>query len=302
MIKSPFTDQAAVLEKRISPFVIEQGYRSNYNIEVRNLLQGKEIQLYRCETTGFRFFYPLDIAGDGQFYSKLQKYDWYYRPWKWEHEFCKRIIRKGSKILEVGCAKGDFLRRIKEDLGVEVVGLELNKEAIAEGERDGTLQGIHIVDETIQDHAKSNKGRYDLVCSFQVLEHIPDVSSFLQAKIDCLKENGRLVIAVPNNDSFIKFDEGDSLNQPPHHMGLWNPDSLKSLEEIFNIKLIKIYFEPLQEIHFQWFYFVQIRRIYTRSKFIGKVIEKLTQSFYKPFLRLSRSFIKGHTMIAVFEK
>lgn len=298
MIKSPITGQAVVLEKRISPFKIQEKYRNNYGIEVEDLLKGQEIELYRCETTGFKFFYPFDVAGDGQFYSKLQVFDWYYMPWKWEHELCKKIINQGSKVLEVGCAKGDFLRRVKEEIGVKVVGLELNKKAIKEGKRNG----LPIVDETIQAHAINNKGKYDVVCSFQVLEHISDVNSFLQAQIDCIKENGRLIIAVPNNDSFIKYDEGNTLNHPPHHMGLWTPGSVKSLEKVFNIKLAGIYFEPLQEIHFQWFYYVQIRRLHAKNELIGKAVERLTKPFYKFFLRLTKGYIKGHTMLAVFDK
>ena len=254
--------------------------------------------MYKCESSGFRFYYPFDINGDALFYSKLQKYDWYYIPWKWEHEICKGMIRKGSKILEVGCGKGSFLKKIYQEKGAEITGLELNKEAIREGEKNG----VPILDETIQNHALKNNEQYDMVCSFQVLEHISDVNSFIQAKLDCLKKNGKLVIAVPNNDSFIKFDKTNLLNLPPHHMGLWNPCSVKALGKVFNIKLERIYLEPLQEVHFPWYFFTQISRIQGRNKFIGKIVEKLSLPVYKPFLQLTNRFIVGQTMLAVFEK
>ncbi|MDQ3535802.1 MAG: class I SAM-dependent methyltransferase [Bacteroidota bacterium] len=297
MVKSPLTGKEAIIEKEIDPAEIEEGYKNNFCIEVNYLIKGKNIQLYNCIDSGFRFFYPPDISGDGKFYAALQKFDWYYIPWKWEHEICKSFILKNYKVLEVGCAKGDFLKRIIEEVNVEAIGLELNKEAILEGKKNN----ITILDETVQEHATKHKEEYDVVCSFQVLEHISEVKSFIQAQVDCLKEKGKLIISVPNNDSFINLDY-NLLNLPPHHMGLWNPDSIKSLENIFNIKLMKIYVEPLQEIHFQWYYYNHIKKLHSKNIFFGKLIEKLTKPFYKRFLSIIKNFIKGHTILAVFEK
>lgn len=299
MILSPLDNvSGVVLIKEISPIFIIEEYK-RMDIDIYDFFQNtSKIFAYECRKSGYIFFYPFNLAGDGFFYEKLMRFDWYYNDWKWEHEICKKIINKNSKVLEVGCAKGDFLGRIKVELGADVTGLELNKKAISQGKR----KGVPVFGETIQDHAIRNKEKYDVVCSFQVLEHISDVNSFLQSQVECLKKNGKLVIAVPNNDSFIKFDNDGILNFPPHHMGLWSPASIKSLENIFNIKLVGIYFEPLQEIHFPWFYFTQIRRLQANNKFIGKVVEKLTTPFYKPFLRLTKNLIKGHTMLAVFQK
>lgn len=44
------------------------------------------ISIYHCNDTGYRFYYPLDMSGDSKFYEFFQKFDWYYMPWKWEHE------------------------------------------------------------------------------------------------------------------------------------------------------------------------------------------------------------------------
>ena len=85
-------------------------------------------------------------------------------------------------------------------------------------------RGITVVEELLSDHSKT----YDVVTAFQVLEHIADPLPFLKNCIDALNPGGLLVIAVPNNDAFIRFADLP-LNEPPHHVGLWSPRSLASL-------------------------------------------------------------------------
>jgi len=36
-------------------------------------------------------------------------------PWKWEHQKSTDFISKGMKVLEVGCAEGQFLSRVSKE-------------------------------------------------------------------------------------------------------------------------------------------------------------------------------------------
>jgi len=40
---------------------------------------------------------------------------------------------------------------------------------------------------------------------------------------------------------------------PPHHMGLWNEEVFKNIAKVFNLKFVKVHFEPLQEYHKEYF-------------------------------------------------
>ena len=73
----------------------------------------------------------------------------------------------------------------------------------------------------IEDHADQRPGHYDAVTSFQVLEHVTEPASFLRACVKALRPGGRLLLGVPNNDSFLGLLEDNWLNMPPHHMSLW---------------------------------------------------------------------------------
>ena len=199
--------------KSISTKEIIKKY-DKFGFDARHLFSNKkEIAIYECLKTSYRFYYPFDVAGDSAFYEFFQKFDWYYMPWKWEHEITKTYLQNDISVLEVGCAHGAFLKKINELYNLKnCIGLELNESTPAEH------TNWKVINQTVQDYAKTNQEKFDLVCSYQVLEHIADVHSFINAKVGCLKKGGKLIISVPNNESFIK--DTDTLNLPPPSYGV----------------------------------------------------------------------------------
>lgn len=275
------------------------GYKKQFNIDVQKYFKSlNEIYIYECESTKLRFYYPFDIDGDSAFYELLQKFDWYYMPWKWEHERTKHLFKGNEKILEVGSGGLGFVEKM-HNAGYHITGLELNKTSIQKAKKIG----LRVLEESIEAHAESNYQKYDAVCSFQVLEHVTQVSSFVSAKIDCLKPGGKLIIAVPNNDSFIKYTKNFLLNSPPHHMGLWNITSLKSMANLFNLKVEKVFYEPLQNYHMESYLNLMIQENISKTRLLKKVFYKLKlKRLFKYWVTKNRNLIKGHSMLIVFIK
>jgi len=287
------------IQERISTDKVIDGYKRVYDFDCSYLFEDvDEINLYKCEETGFRFYSPQSISGDSKFYEYFENFDWYYLKWKWEHAESLEYIKGDSRVLEVGCGRGDFITKVHQDIGAKTVGLELNKNSAKSNPE-------LIVEESIQEHAEKKQGFYDVVCSFQVLEHISDVGSFLKAKAKSLKPGGTMIICVPNNDSFIKLDHFNLLNMPPHHMGLWNEKSLRSLAKVLGLKHVKTSFEPLQEYHLDYFFRLKCTSIlgvklsYYFTTFINKL--KLKSWVYSLIRKRSKK-IKGHSIFIAFKK
>jgi 2-polyprenyl-3-methyl-5-hydroxy-6-metoxy-1,4-benzoquinol methylase len=301
-IFSPFIkDKKAVLIRKIRASKVIKSYNLYLKIDVKRFFKNTHfISLYECKDSGFQFYYPFNTDGDGKFYEDLSRFEWYYSSWKWEHEQVKKIIKPEFKILEVGCAKGAFLEKISNQLTQAPVGLELNENAVDEGMK----KGLNIQNQTLSEHVLVNIGVYDLVCSFQVVEHISDVKGFLLDKVRALNKGGLLVFSVPNNDSFIKNDPFPILNMPPHHMGLWNKKSISFLEKVFPLKLVSLQEEPFDERQYNYYIKIKLTNLF-QSQFLATLIMKL--SLHKPFFNRSKiikqlSSMSGHSILAIFEK
>lgn len=297
--RSPLTNNDTVKIASIETKEIVKNYFDKFQLDVSEYFKdyGK-ISIYECVQTGYKFYYPFDIYGDSKFYEYFQQYDWYYMPWKWEHETTYKLLGKRQQILEVGSGGLGFMEKIK-NFGFNITGLELNNTSVITGQK----KGLNVLNESIQDHSIKNFEKYDLVCSFQVLEHITEVHSFIKAQVDCLKIGGKLIISVPNNSSFIRFTNGGVLNSPPHHMGLWDAKSLTNLASLFNLNVYKIIYEPLQEYHTDWYVSTKLEILMKKNKFSNFLFGSWNiKKLYSWFVRKFRLNIHGHSILIIYEK
>ncbi|MGQ9898222.1 MAG: class I SAM-dependent methyltransferase [Acidobacteriota bacterium] len=213
-------------------YLVER-YRQEVEIDVTDYFHGlSKVDIYACTVTGYRFYYPFTVVGREDLYTQLARFSWYYtdRP---EHAIAERYLRPSDRVLEIGCGAGFFLRRLAARR-IRAVGLDLNRSAVANC-RDAGLDA-HL--ETIEDHAAAHPQAYDAVCAFHILEHVVEVHRFLKAAIASLRPGGKLIIAVPNSAACIYgVCRYTILNAPPHHMGLWEPASLRALARGFPLQL-----------------------------------------------------------------
>ena len=295
LVPGQFADQVGNIS--VNYLIKEYG---KYNIDIRRFfLNMEEISIFMCRASGYKFYYPMSTTGDSSFYEDLQNFDWYYMPWKWEHEESIPYIENGLAVLEVGCAHGAFLSAISERFKLSsAVGLELN-----ESVKD-CLGAVKIYNQTIQEYKKNNSEKFDVVCTYQVLEHIADVRSFLDSAIECLRPGGKLIISVPNNESFVGVSRS-VMNMPPHHVGLWSENSLKYLEKIYPIKIMEVIFEPLQDYHVDSYIsaFVYGGKSSIISR-LRKRFDKLTGRYdkFRHEISSKKKSLMGHTILVAFQK
>lgn len=216
-------------------------YREQEQIGVSRFFLGvDEVSILECGDTGYRFYYPFTVVGDERFYQELAsirnhvglEYD---RDWSEDHEFALENICENERVLEVGCNTGKFLERAREKTK-HVIGLEFNSEAAAVARG----KGLNISNLDIAILATNEPEGFDVICAFQVLEHIPNAGEFLRACLKALKPGGKLIFSVPNNEPYFqRFSKYEVLNLPPHHMGLWNYDTFRQAARFFDLALEK---------------------------------------------------------------
>ena len=217
-------------------------YGKDFGIDVSSEFGSlSEIGFYHCTDSDLKFFYPM-VTGSEKFYEGLQKHDWYYQDDKSEFSFASQFIKEADRVLEVGSGKGAFAERITTK---DYLGLEFSQEA----KKLAAERGLKVINESIQNHAAANPAKYDVVCAFQVLEHVSEIHSFIKSSITCLKPGGLLIYSVPSADSYLSLASNSILNMPPHHVSWWSDACLKYVARMFRLDIISIEHEELAEIH-----------------------------------------------------
>ena len=135
---------------------------------------------------------------------------------------------KNSDILDVGCGTGfllDYLKKYSKSKS----GVEKNKEFLKFLRKSG-----HIAYSDLQQLDK----KYELITSFNVIEHVDNVISFIKSMYNLLKKNGTLIIETPNsNDILLDLvgDEFKSFYYRIQHRNYFNEKSLNNLMKLCGI-------------------------------------------------------------------
>ncbi len=104
----------------------------------------------------------------------------------------------GGRLLDVGCATGNFLYEMARSGRWQVEGVEPNAEAACYG-REHLGLTIHVGELTAVDLPP---GTYDVITMWNVFEHLHDPMANLQALARLLKPGGWFVFSIPNLDSW----------------------------------------------------------------------------------------------------
>lgn len=205
-------------------------YYAGLGIDIRPMYPPlSKMYLMQSAVSDLLFFFPR-IPGPAEFYDALSRKDWYHDPERSEFDHVVASIQPGERVLDVGCGTGAFAERLS---GVSYRGLEFNPRAVEEC----LARGLDVARRSIEEEAAENAGAYDVVCAFQVLEHVSDVAGFIGACVRALRPGGRLVFSVPSADSFLRHNTNDILNLPPHHLTWWTDRCLEWLGTRYSLRL-----------------------------------------------------------------
>ena len=120
-----------------------------------------------------------------------------YRVYKnYQHDRLHHIsphLTAASRLLEVGASAGQFLIHIKEKVS-EVNAIELDKACCA---FLGNKLGIEA-DAEFLENSRFVGQTYDVVCAFQVIEHVEQPVAFLKTLRQATKKGGTIFIEAPN--------------------------------------------------------------------------------------------------------
>ena len=104
----------------------------------------------------------------------------------------RRLPPKGSRVLDIGTAGGAFLDAATR-FGYDATGLEPSRYLVEQG----TRRGLKVLQGTIDSHP-FERGSFDMVCLWDVIEHLTDPKASLARIRELLKPDGVLLINYPD--------------------------------------------------------------------------------------------------------
>jgi len=135
---------------------------------------------------------------DRQVYERMEEVDghhwWFVARRHILHKLIARHVpvRRGLRILEVGCGTGSNIPMLRTFGSVEAIEPDHPARAVAAVRTGAAIQGGHL-----PDGVRLEDGAYDLIVLLDVLEHIPNDVEALKALRPKLAAGGRILLTVP---------------------------------------------------------------------------------------------------------
>jgi 2-polyprenyl-6-hydroxyphenyl methylase/3-demethylubiquinone-9 3-methyltransferase len=106
---------------------------------------------------------------------------------------------KGKRALDVGCGGGLLTEALARNQAV-VSGLDISTTSITAAVSHADVSGLEIeyTAGSVEEYAGLHPGKFDVITCMELLEHVPDISSLINACSVLLKPGGHLFIATIN--------------------------------------------------------------------------------------------------------
>jgi len=145
--------------------------------------------------------------------------------------------RKTNNILDIGAGNGFFLE-IAKARGWNVFGTELTDQSVLVCEKKDIQMKKGCLHEVGFD-----ENQFDVITSFEVIEHINNPTKVVAEMLRILRDNGRVYITTPNFNSILRYRLKSKYDviEYPNHLCYFTKKTLGKLfsDAGFNVKELK---------------------------------------------------------------
>src|SRR5947208_1937247 len=166
---------------------------------------------------------------------------------------------RGKSVLDAGCGFGYGTHFLASGIAKDIVGVDSDNEAIFFARRSYQLPNLSY---EIADVCKISfpTDSFEVVVSFEVIEHLIEPRGYLEGVRNCLKAGGEFIVSTPNR-LFTERTYKDGRPQNPFHVNEYYPSEIREL---------------LLE------YYRSVRMFYTRAAFKQAALQEYNANCWIP--------------------
>lgn len=261
---------------------------------------------YRCKACSLIFLSPIpDNLSDYyppsyyQFPPELEDFASLIQSQQYKVDLVQQFMATG-RLLEIGPGPGDFALLMKR-AGFAVDTIEMDERCCQFLREVINVNAIHNADTLA---ALQPLGQYDVIALWQVIEHLPNPWSVLDALIDHIAPGGILVIAAPNPYSlqFRLFRRFWTHIDAPRHLELIPTRLLTQRLESHGLRpVLRTTTDPgsLGWNTFGWH--MSLRNLFSNraGRFNMRVPARIIEEIMRP---VERTGLRGSTYTLIFQR
>lgn len=211
----------------------------------------KTFEIVVCNNCEFAFTSPRPAEKDLGFYYESDEYishsntskglvSWLYQRVR-KYTLKKKLVLINSEsptgnLLDIGCGTGEFLNTVKQG-GWKTIGIEPSAAA-----RNQCIDkyGLDVREENNLNSLEPQS--FDVITMWHVMEHVPHLRDRVKKLKELLKEEGVLIIAVPNrnSDDAKHYEKYWAAYDVPRHLWHFRAQDMRRLVEKEGFYVVKI--------------------------------------------------------------
>lgn len=134
-----------------------------------------------------------------------------------EHVARYAVLRphvQGLRVLDIACGEGYGSWLLKEWGAASVVAADISREAVEEAQRQFGREGVrYLVADACSLSGVLDSGGFDLIASFETIEHVSDPAQFLRGLKELAAPGARIFISCPNDHVALPPEKSN-----PYHL------------------------------------------------------------------------------------
>ncbi len=222
------------------------------NVHGRHIWGNERFSIYECcdcstaftavnpDSEFYEKYYPQEYYPQTQYPSLVNKILLFLQNLSFSRrvDLIKKYCPKAKNILEIGCARGEFLQYLPSSF--KKSGIEINPQGynhIKQNYPDINIYNIHLDNPDTQ---TKEYGSYDVIIMWHVLEHVQNPDIFIANIRKLLVKDGLFIFEIPNRNSFgfrLLKQRWFHLDTP-RHLFHYNYASIQKLTQKHNLQIV----------------------------------------------------------------